>query len=97
VLVDEVDGPSGGHIVGRLWVEPKLPATDSSGLRTVEDDPAIASIRRAPEAGVFLQCHIPLPIPTGAETSAVDPTVLARLTEYMQGVMTQICRVASGR
>jgi hypothetical protein len=93
VLVDEVDGPSGGRIVSRLWVEPKLPATSSSGQRTLEDDPAIAAIRRAPEVGAFLQCNIPLPVPTGVD-AAID---VARLTEYMQGVMTQICRAATGR
>ena len=93
VLVDEVDGPSGGQIVGRLWVEPKLPGTGSSGPRMIEDDPAIAAIRRAPEAGAFLQCDIPMTVPTGVD-AAVD---VARLTEYLQAVMTQICRAASGR
>jgi hypothetical protein len=97
VLVDDVDGPSGARIVSRLWVEPKLPETGSSGPRTIEDDPAIAAIRRAPEAGVFLQCDIPLAMPTGVDASVADPIVLARLTEYMQGVMTPICRAASGR
>jgi len=94
VLVDDVGSPAGAHIVGRLWVEPKLPQPDSSGARTIDDDPAIAGIRRAPEAGPFLQCDIPLPMPTGVDASAVDPIVLARLTEYMQGVMTQICQAA---
>jgi hypothetical protein len=97
VLVDEVDGPSGAHIVGRLWVDPKLPETDRSGLRTIEDDPAITAIRRAPEAGTFLQCDVPLPMPTGVDVATVDPAVRARLSEYMQGVLIQICRAAIGR
>jgi hypothetical protein len=96
VLVDDVDGPSGAHIVGRLWVDPKLPETDGSGLRTIEDDPAITAIRRAPESGAFLQCDVPLPMLTGVDAAAVDPTVRARLSEYVQGVLTQICRAAIG-
>lgn len=96
VLVDDVDGPSGAHIIGRLWVDPKLPEADSSGRRTIDDDPAITAIRRAPEAGAFLQCDVPLPMPTGVDVAAVDPTVRARLSEYVQGVLTQICRAAIG-
>jgi hypothetical protein len=96
VLVDDVDRPSGAHIVGRLRVDPKLPEPDSSGLRTIEDDPAITAIRRSPEAGAFLQCDVPLPMPTGVDAAAVDPTVRARLSEYLQGVLTQICRAAIG-
>ena len=94
VLVDDVDGSSGAHIVGRLQVDPKLPEADRSGPRTIEDDPAILAIRRSPEAGSFLQCDVPLPMPTGAGAAALDPTVRARLSEYMQGVLTQICRAA---
>jgi hypothetical protein len=96
VLVDDVDGPSGAHIVSRLWVDPKLPETDSSGPRTIEDDPAITAIRRAPEAGAFLQCDVPLPMATGIDAAAVDPTVRDRVSEYVQGVLTQICRAAIG-
>jgi hypothetical protein len=96
VLVDDVDGPSGAHIVGRLWVDPKLPKMDSSSPRTIDNDPATTAIRRAPEAGAFLQCDVPLPMPTGVDTPAVDPTVRARMSEYVQGVLTQICRAAIG-
>ena len=85
VLVDDVDGPSGAYIVGRLRVDPKLPEADRSGVRTIEDDPAITAIRRSPEAGTFLQCDVPLPMPTGAGAAALDPTVRARLNEVHAG------------
>ena len=96
VLVDDVDGPSGAHIVGRFFVDPKLPGTNSSGLRTIEDDPAITATRRAREAVAFLQCDVPLPMPTDGDAAAVDPTIRARLHEYVQGVLTQTCRAAIG-
>ena len=96
VLVDEVDGSSGAHIVGRLWVEPKLPETDSSRPRTIEDDPAITAIRRAPEAGAFLQCDIPLSLPTGSRCLRGRPHSPRSADQYMQGVLTQICRAAIG-
>jgi hypothetical protein len=96
VLVDDVDGPTGAHIAGRLWADPKLPKMDSSGPRTIEDDPAITAIRRAPEAGAFPKCDVPLPMPTGVEAPAVGPTVRARISEYEHGVLTQICRAAIG-
>ena len=96
VLVDDVDRPPGAHIVGRLWVDPKLPAVDGSGLRPIETDPAVTAIRRAPEAQAFLQCDIPVPLPPGLAALAVDPTARARANEYVQGVMAQICRAAVG-
>jgi hypothetical protein len=96
VLVDDVDGPSGARIVSRLWVDPKLPAMDISGVRRIENEPAIAAIRRAPEAQSFLQCDIPIPLPPGMAAVAADPIGRARATEYVQEVMGQICRAAIG-
>ena len=96
VLVDDVNAPSGARIVGRLWVDPKLPVVNGYGLRPIETDPAVTAIRRAPEAQAFLQCDIPVPLPASIAALAVDPTARARANEYLQGVMTQICRTATG-
>ena len=67
VLVDDVDSTTGPRIVGLLWVEPKLPKTDSARGPNLDDDPAIVAIRRAPQAGAFLQCDIPLTMPVGVD------------------------------
>lgn len=96
VLVDGVDAPSGAQIVGYRWVDPTLPEVANDGQRTLADDPAVAAIRRAPELGAFLQCDVPLPEAAGVDPSGVDPTAVARLTEYMQNLMTQNCRAALG-
>jgi hypothetical protein len=95
VLVDDVDRPVGARVVGRRWVDPKLPETGNAGPRAIMDDPAIATIRRDPEAGAFLQCDIPVPPPAG-NNSGVDPKVLIQITEYVQALMTQTCRAAIG-
>ena len=97
VLVDEVDSPSGAHIVSRQWVDPALPAVANSDLRTMGDDPAITAIRRAPALAEFLRCDVPLPVPTDLDSALLDPTVRARLTDYMQGMLTLICRQATTR
>ena len=95
VLVDDVDGPTGARISSLLWVDPKLPNTDdTTGARNMNDDPAIVAMRRAPQAGAFLQCDIPLTMPNGVDAPEVDPVIRARLTEYMQGLLTEICRAA---
>jgi len=93
VLVDFVDAPSGARIVGRHLVDPKLPEAAISGPRTVANDPAIIGIRRSPEAKAFLQCEIPMPMPAGAD-AALDPAVRLRLSEYVQGIVKQICDAA---
>lgn len=95
VLVDDVDSHTGARIISLLWVDPKLPNTDdSSGARNINDDPAIVAIRRAPQAGSFLQCDIPMTTPIGDDAAGSDPVIRARLTEYMQGLLTEICRAA---
>jgi len=94
VLVDFVDAPSGPRIVGRHLVDPKLPEAAISGPRTLADDPAIIGIRRSPEAGAFLQCDIPVAMPAGVDAAALDPAVRLRLSEYVQGIVKQICDAA---
>ena len=95
VLVDEVDGPSGGQVVGRHWVDPRLPAAAAPNVRTIENDPVIIAIRRGPEIWPFLQCDVPVPIPSGSDSAAGDPTARLRSSEYVQGVLTRICRAAT--
>jgi len=95
VLVDDVDGPSGARIVDRRRVDPTLPQVSNPALRTMEDDPAITVIRRAPELGAFLQCDVPVPAPTGPGPTGADPELRDRLREYVQGLLTQVCRAAS--
>jgi len=95
VLVDDVDGTSGGRIVDRRRVDPTLPQVSNPALRTMEDDPAITAIRRAPELGTFLQCDVPVPVPTDAGPAGSDPAVRDRLREYVQGMLTEVCRAAT--
>lgn len=90
LLVDNVDAPSGGRIVGRHWVDPKLPEVGASGP-TLDTDPAVVAIRRAPEAGAFLQCEVPVTLPADP---ALDEATRTRMTEYIQGFVTQTCRAA---
>lgn len=95
VLVDDVDAPSGAQIVGRRRVVPTLPQGSSPALRTIDDDPAVTAIRRAPEVGAFLQCDVPVPVPTSASLTGADPVLRERLREYLQDVLTQVCRAAT--
>jgi len=95
VLVDDVDGPSGGRIVDRRRVDPTLPPVSSPGQRTIDNDPVVAAIRRAPEIWAFLQCDVPVPVPTGAGPTGADPAVRDRLRDYVQGVLTEVCRAAT--
>ena len=105
VLLDDVDSVSGAQIVGRRWVDPKLPerpvldptasAADQS-LAMIASDPLLVAIRRDPALGAYLQCDVPVPVPDGLEASIPDPAARARLVEYMQGMIAMICRQAVG-
>jgi hypothetical protein len=105
VLVDDVDSASGARIVGRHWVDPKLPerpaldpgasAADQS-LAMIASDPILVAIRRDPALGAYLQCDVPVPVPNGLEASIPDPAARARLVEYMQQMVAMVCRQAVG-
>jgi hypothetical protein len=105
VLVDDVDSVSGARIVGRQWVDPKLPerpaldpgasAADQS-LAMMASDPILVAIRRDPALGAYLQCDVPAPVPDGLDASVPDPAARARLVEYMQQMVAMICRQAVG-
>jgi hypothetical protein len=97
VLVDDVDRQTGARVVGRLRVDPTLSGAAVSRPRTVDDDPAIIAVRRSPEAATFLQCGVPMPVPPELDTAVADPAARQRVTDYMQGVLTQVCRDATGR
>jgi len=105
VLVDDVDSVSGARIVGRQWVDPKLPerpALDPSlsaadrSLAMIASDPILAATRRDPALGAYLQCDLPAPVPDGLEASVPDAAARARLIEYMQQTVAMICRQAVG-
>jgi hypothetical protein len=105
VLVDDVDSVSGARIVGRHWVDSKLPerpALDSGAsaadqsLAMIASDPLLVAIRRDPALGAYLQCDVPVPVPDGLEASIPDPAARARLVEYLQGMIAMICRQAVG-
>ena len=59
------------------------------------DDPAIVSIRRSASAGAFLQGDVPLSLPGAPAPAQLDAATRARITEYIQGAMTRICREAT--
>ena len=104
VLVDDVDSDAGARIVGRHWVDPKLPerpaldpgasAADQS-LAMIASDPLLAAIRRDPALGAYLQCDVPAPLPDGLEATIPDAAARARTVEYLQGMVAMICRQAS--
>jgi hypothetical protein len=105
VLVDDVDSVSGARIVGRQWVDPKLPerpALDPSAsvadqsLAMMASDPILVAIRRDPGLGAYLQCDVPVPVPDGLDASVPDPPARARLVEYMQQMLAMLCWQAVG-
>jgi hypothetical protein len=105
VLVDDVDRVSGARIVGRQWVDPKLPerpALDPSAsvadqsLAMMASDPILVAIRRDPGLGAYLQCDVPVPVPDGLDASVPDPAARSRLVEYMQQTLAMICWQAVG-
>ena len=92
LLVDGVGEPGGGRVVERISVDPTLPAPATPGVITVSDIPVVIAIRRAPAAGAFLQCDVSLPMPTNVDSGAVDPVVVGRLAEALQGMVASLCR-----
>lgn len=99
VLVDDVDGPTGGRILDRRWVDPSLPTVSRFDAKGLEADPVIAAMRRDPALGDFLQCEVPMPMPPvpAAAAVTVDPAAREQMHQFVQGLMTDTCRAAAAR
>jgi len=54
VLVDGVDEPDHGHIVGTRWIEPTYPA---------DGDPLLLTLQRQTELADYLRCDLAMPEP----------------------------------
>jgi hypothetical protein len=96
VLVDSVDGPEGGKIVGLYWVDPTLPTPANDNVRTLDEDPAVVAIRRSAELGAFLQCDVPMPPARRATSQSAGSRDQPPLAALFQKAMTQNCRAAIG-
>jgi hypothetical protein len=80
VLVDAVDGSTGGRIVGQLRVDvPPAPAGDPA------PDPIARIIKTSPVLYEYLQCGIPAPMP---------PSTPPAMQTYIDDVMTTLCAQA---
>src|SRR5262249_5529299 len=106
VLVDDVNLPTGARIVSRQWVDPKPPEAPKPDptlspadqvLAMMRGDPVLATIRRSPALGEYLQCDLPAPVPDGLDTIAPNPAARAQIVQYWQAMIAMICRQATGR